>query len=141
MVNKLIYQGRLVADPELKYTQSDVAYMEFTIAWSEKYKETETKCFLRCKAWRNTAEFIDKYFRKGQEIVMEGRMITEQWETEGEKKSRTICQVERVNFCGSKANGASAGVDSSPQQASAPKPDSDGFMNIPDSIDEELPFN
>ena len=62
MVNKLIYQGRLTADPELKRTQSDVSNMEFTIAWSEKYKESETKCFLRCKAWRNTAEFIDKYF-------------------------------------------------------------------------------
>lgn len=138
MVNKLIYQGRLVADPELKHTQSDVAYMEFTIAWSEKYKETETKCFLRCKAWRNTAEFIDKYFRKGQEIVVEGRMITEQWETDGEKKSRTICQIEKANFCGSKADHAGTGKE----KQETPKPDADGFMNIPDGLDdEELPFN
>lgn len=134
MVNKVILQGRMVADPELKHTQSDVAYIEFTVAWSEKYKEAETKCFLRCKAWRNTAEFIDKYFRKGQEIVVDGKMITEQWETEGEKKSRTICLVEKAHFAGSKNESAGTANDSS--QASG-----DGFMNIPDGIDEELPFN
>ena len=136
MVNKLIYQGRLVADPELKRTQSDVPNMEFTIAWSEKYKEAETKCFLRCKAWRNTAEFISKYFKKGQEIIIEGRMVTEQWEDSGEKKSRTICVVDAANFCGNKTDSTSSN-DNTPK----PIPNSDGFMNIPDRIDEELPFN
>ena len=58
MVNKFILQGRLTADPELKQTQSGVSCANLTIAWSEKYKETETKCFQRCKAWRSTADFI-----------------------------------------------------------------------------------
>lgn len=135
MVNRVIYQGRLVADPELRYTQSNVANVEFTIAWSEKYKDVDTKCFLRCKAWRTSAEFIEKYFRKGQEIAVEGHMVTEQWETDGEKKSRTICLIDKVHFCGSKSK--------SEQRTDVPKPetDSDGFMNIPDGIDEELPFN
>lgn len=139
MVNKLIFQGRMVADPELKHTQSDVANSEFTIAWSEKYKDTETKCFLRCKAWRNNAEFISKYFSKGQEIVIEGHMITEQWETDGEKKSRTICLVDKANFCGSKSDNVGSAGNAKP----VPKPeaDADGFMNIPPGIDEELPFN
>lgn len=136
MVNKLIYQGRLVADPELKRTQSDVPNMEFTIAWSEKYKEAETKCFLRCKAWRNTAEFISNHFKKGQEIIIEGRMVTEQWEDGEEKKSRTICVIDKVHFCGSKADLTLSGTS----QAS-PIPGTDGFENIPDGIDEELPFN
>ena len=83
MVNKLIYQGRMVADIELKRTTGDVAYAEFTIAWSERYKEIETKCFMRCKAWRKTAEFLNKYFKKGQEVVIEGKMITEQWQKDG----------------------------------------------------------
>lgn len=138
MVNSLILQGRLVADVDLRYTQSDVAHTEFTVAWSEKYKEVETKCFLRCKAWRNTAEFLSKYFRKGQELVIVGHMVTEQWETEGEKKSRTICQVDKVNFCGKRENNGNSANDNN---AGYGKPDENGFMNIPDGIDEELPFN
>lgn len=143
MVNNLILQGRLTADIDLKYTQSNVAYTEFTVAWSEKYKETETKCFLRCKAWRNTAEFLDKYFRKGQETVIVGHMVTEQWEADGEKKSRTICQVDKVNFYGSKADNSGSGSRESQQASGRPAPQAadDGFMNIPDGIDEELPFN
>ena len=105
MLNKLNYQGRFTADPELKQTQSGVFFMEFTIAWSEKYKEIETKCFLRCKAWRQTAEFISKYFSKGSEILIEGRLVTEQWEKDGQIQSRTICYVEKVHFCGSKSDG------------------------------------
>lgn len=105
MVNSMILQGRLVADIELRYTQSSVACTEFTVAWSEKYKDIETKCFLRCKAWRSTAELLGKYFRKGQEIIVVGHMVTEQWESGGEKKSRTICQVDKVNFCGKKEDG------------------------------------
>ena len=136
MVNKLIYQGRLTADPELKRTQSDVSNMEFTIAWSEKYKESETKCFLRCKAWRNTAEFIDKYFKKGQEIIIEGHMVTEQWEDGEEKKSRTICVVDKAHFCGSKADSVPNG-----ENQASPIPGMDGFENIPDGIDEEVPFS
>lgn len=136
MVNKLIYQGRLVADPELKRTQSDVPNMEFTIAWSEKYKEAETKCFLRCKAWRNTAEFIDKYFKKGQEIIIEGHMVTEQWEDGEEKKSRTICVIDKAHFSGSKSDSTPSGVSHT-----STIPGTDGFENIPDGIDEELPFS
>lgn len=136
MVNKLIYQGRLTADPELKRTQSDVPNLEFTIAWSEKYKEAETKCFLRCKAWRNTAEFISNYFKKGQEIIIEGRMVTEQWEDGEEKKSRTICVIDKAHFCGSKADSTPSGVSHA-----STIPGTDGFENIPDGIDEELPFS
>lgn len=137
MVNKTIFQGRMVRDPELKHTQSDVSYTEFTVAWSEKYKEIETKCFLRCKAWRSTAEFISKYFRKGQEIVIDGHMITEEWKSEGENKSRTICIVEKANFCGSKSSDNDA-QQGRPQPSTA-QPPGDGFY-VPD-IDEELPFS
>lgn len=138
MVNKVIYQGRLVADPELKYTQSNVANTEVTIAWSEKYKDVEIKCFLRCKAWRNNAEFINKYFRKGQEIVVEGHMVTEQWESDGEKKSRTVCLLEKVNFCGSKSENTKTDPA---RKAPSPEADPDGFMDIPDGIGDEFPFH
>ena len=130
MVNRIILQGRLVKDIELKEV-GGFQMTEFTVAWSEKYKETETKCFLRCKAWRSTAEFISKYFSKGQELIVEGRMVTEEWEKDGQKQSRSICNVEKVNFCGNKVSNA----DNNPPAAKA-----DDFINIPDGADEELPF-
>lgn len=127
MLNKIEYQGRLTKDIELKRTSSDIAYCEFTIAWSEKYKEAETKCFLRCKAWRNTAEMLNNYFQKGKEILIEGHMITEEWEKGGQKQSRNICQIDRVHFCGKKDDGGSV---------TAP----DEFANVPEG-DTDLPFN
>lgn len=135
MLNRTTLQGRLTADPEIRYTASNVAYVEFTLAWSEKYKDIETKCFLRCKAWRSNAEFLEKYFSKGQEAIMEGHLVTEEWEKDGEKKSRTICIVDKMNFCGPKK-------DKNDSQGKEEKPtkDDDGFMSVPEGIDEELPF-
>lgn len=132
MLNKITYQGRLTSDVELKQTQSGVAFTEFTVAWSEKYKEIETKCFMRCKAWRQTAEFVSKYFKKGSEILIEGRLVTEQWEKDGQAQSRTICDVEKVHFCGSKSDN---GGNSAPtyQANNAPK-----FEEIGE--DDSLPF-
>lgn len=139
MVNKVIFQGRLTADPEVRYTQSQVANLEMSVAWSEKYKEVETKCFLRCKAWRNTAEFIGNYFSKGQEIMIEGHMVTEQWEDNGENKNRTICVIDKCHFCGSKSDFQSV---QNRQPVQSPHGSvGDEFMNIPDDIDEELPFS
>ena len=126
MVNKVIFHGRMVRDVELKDVNG-FKVTEFTIAWSEKYKETETKCFLRCKAWRSTAEFIEKYFKKGQEICIEGRMVTEEWEKDGEKQSRTICTVEKVHFCGSKASNNESTKNND-------------FVNIPENVSEQIPF-
>ncbi len=137
MVNKVIYQGRLTKDIELKHTQSSVAYCEFSIAWSEKYKEVETKCFLRCKAWRTTAEFLPKYFSKGKEILIEGHLVTEEWDKDGQHQTRTICLVDKVHFCGSKSSG---GGSSAP--APQPPTDADGFMSVPDGAEDDgLPFD
>lgn len=136
MVNSMVLQGRLTKDIELRYTQSQIAYTGFTVAWSEKYKDTESKCFMRCKAWRSTAEFLEKYFKKGQEIVVQGKMLTEQWEKDGEKKSSIVCLVDKVNFCGSKS-----GKDSAPpKQNDEPVESDDGFMDIPDGIGDDFPF-
>ena len=77
MLNKVVIQGRFTADPEVQ-EKGGFSMTEFTVAWSERYKERETKCFLRCKAWRSQAEHIEKYFHKGQECVIEGRLETEQ---------------------------------------------------------------
>lgn len=129
MLNKILLQGRFTADPQVE-DKGGFDMCEFTVAWSEKYKDRETKCFLRCKTWREQAKFVSQYFKKGQECVIEGKLATEEWEAEGRKQSKTICNVERVNFCGSKGN------NSNTKSAA----DDDGFMNIPDGIGEELPF-
>jgi len=80
MLNHTVVQGRLVADPELRTTQSGTSVCSFRVAWSEKYKETETKLFLSCTAWRGTGEMIAKYFSKGKEILVEGKLSTKSWD-------------------------------------------------------------
>lgn len=129
MVNKVILQGRVVRDIELQ-EKGGFKYAEVTIAWSEKINDVEKKCFLFCKSWRNTAEFLSRFFKKGQEIIIEGQMVTEEWEKDGKKNSRTFCNIERANFCGPKQTDTSAGTAAT----------SDDFMNVPDTIQEELPF-
>lgn len=117
MLNNVCFQGRMVADPELRTTQSGVSVLSFTVAWSEKYKEIERKCFLRCQAWRQTAEFIGKYFCKGQEVLLQGKLNTEEWEDKdtGKKRSNTILSVEQVNFCGKKEITKNVGISMNPQ--------------------------
>lgn len=132
MLNKVILQGRLTAKPELKMTATGIMVSEFTIAWSEKYKEKETRCFLHCKAWQKTAEFVSMYFDKGQEILIEGKMITEQWESDGKTQSKTICQIESVNFCGNKSQNAAP--QEQPQQPTV----SANFVEV--APEDELPF-
>ncbi len=132
MINALVFQGRLTADVELKKTQSGISHTEFTIAWSERYKEIETKCFLRCKAWRQTAEFIAKYFAKGAQILIEGRMVTEEWENENGKQSRIICEVEKVHFCGGKSENLQDSASGAAPAATAP--------NVEVVSDDDLPF-
>ena len=128
----MILQGRLTAKPELKSTANGIMVSEFTVAWSEKYKEKETKCFMRCKAWQKTAEFISIYFDKGQEILIEGKLVTEQWESEGKPQSRTICQVDSVNFCGNKTQNAA------PQEQAQQQEILENFVEV--APEEELPF-
>jgi single-strand DNA-binding protein len=108
MLNKMILQGRLVRDPEMTMTSSGVNLAKVTIAWSSKYKDTETKCFLPCIAWRNTADFISNYFTKGQECIVEGKLQTRDYEAnDGTKRYVTELVIDSINFCGSKAAGSS----------------------------------
>lgn len=98
MLNNLILQGRLTRDVESGTTNSGVTYANFTVAWSEKYGETEQKLFMNCKAWRSTAELLVKHFKKGDELVVEGRLLTENYEKDGETKSIIKLSVDKVHF-------------------------------------------
>ena len=129
MINRMMIHGRLTKDIEV--TQAGgFSKTEFTVAWSEKYKDIEKKCFLRCVAWRSTAEFLQKYFKKGQEIMVEGQMVTDEWEKDGQKQSRTLCNIEKVHFCGSKSSGSEI-----------PDTKNTDFVNVPDTDQEELLFS
>lgn len=133
MVNKLILQGRLVADPELRQTQVGVAVCSFRVAWSEKYKETETKLFLPCTAWRGTGEMIAKYFHKGKEIILEGKLSTRSWkDNNGNDRQTTELTVERAHFAGSKSD------DSGSYQSYEPNVSGADFADLDD--DDGVPF-
>ena len=103
MLNHMTLQGRLVREPELRNTASGASVCSFTVAWSEKYRENETKLFLPCTAWRSGGEMVAKYFHKGQEIVVEGKLSTREWtDRNGNKRSTNEMTVDRVHFCGPK---------------------------------------
>ena len=101
MVNRMILQGRLCADPEMRRTQNGTAVCSFRVAWSETVKDRDTKLFLNCVAWQGTAEMICKYFRKGKELAVEGRLSTREYDDrDGNRRSVTEMTVDRVHFCG-----------------------------------------
>ena len=101
MVNRTILQGRLVNSPEMRRTNNGTAVCSFRVAWSETIKDRETKLFLNCVAWQGTAEMICKYFRKGKELAVEGRLSTREYDDrDGNRRSVTEMTVDRVHFCG-----------------------------------------
>lgn len=147
-MNKVILMGRLTRDPEVRDTQGDnaSAVARFSLAVDRRFKKDgeQTADFINCVAFGKTGEFIEKYGRKGTKFVVEGRIQTGSYTNkDGQKVYTTDVVVEQVEFAESKAASGQNGNQSSsaptrPEPASA---DSNGFMNIPDSIDEELPFN
>lgn len=100
-MNKIILKGRLISDPEFKKTPNDVSICNFCIAVNRRFSKDETD-FINCDAWRKTAEFINNYFKKGQEILIIGELHIEKYEKDGEKKISAKVVVEEADFCGSK---------------------------------------
>lgn len=112
MLNKVILQGRLTADPELKSTQTGTSVCSFTLAVDRSYGEKKAD-FINCVAWRNTAEFISKYFGKGKMMIAVGELQVRQYTTNnGEKRYATEVIVNEANFAGdaAKAQGAEPAV-------------------------------
>lgn len=102
-INKTIIQGRLTKDVELRHTQSGKAVASFTVAWSENIKGSESKLFMPCVAWDKNGEFVSNFFRKGMEIVVEGRLGRRQWtDKDGNKQETVELTVDRAHFCGPK---------------------------------------
>ena len=103
MLNKVVLQGRLTKDVELRHTQSGKSVASFTIAWSEKFQDQERKLFLPCVAWGGTGEFISKWFNKGEQIIVEGRLTTRDWtDSNGNKRQTIELTVIEAHFAGKK---------------------------------------
>lgn len=128
MINHFSLQGHLVDNPACGQTNSGTDYANFRIAWSEKIRDKEAKLFIDCKAFSGTATFVGKYFSKGQEVAVEGKLNTEEWTSQdGQKRSKIALIVSAVHFCGKKETGTGT---SEPMANATPVDVSDG----------ELPF-
>ena len=147
-MNKVILMGRLTRDPEVRYSQggeNSLAIARYTLAVDRRFKrngDDQTADFIGCVAFGRNAEFAEKYFRQGLKVVVTGRIQTGSYTNkDGQKVYTTDVVVEECEFAESKN---AAGENSGFTPSDRPSPSSaagDGFMNIPDGIDEELPFN
>lgn len=105
-MNNIVIKGRLTADPEMRKTGNGVPVANFTVAVDRMFNRDETD-FFRCTAWRSTAEFVQQYFKKGQEILLTGELHCDVWvDDDGEKHSSWTVQVANAEFCGSKPESA-----------------------------------
>ena len=146
-MNKTILMGRLTRDPEVRYTQGDnaSAVARFSLAVDRRFKKDgeQTADFISCVAFGKTGEFIERYCHQGTKLVVEGRIQTGSYTNrDGNKVYTTDVVAENVEFAESKATAAN---NEGGYQAARPEPSSaagDGFMNIPDGVEDEgLPFN
>lgn len=138
--------GRLTRDPDIKYSQGEnpLCIASFNVAVDRRIKKDgePTADFINCKAFGKTAEFIEKYFTKGRRIGLVGRIQTGSYTNkEGQKVYFTEVIVEQAEFVDNKSDGANSTESQVKNSDSKPNTTPDGFMNIPDSIDEELPFS
>jgi len=145
-MNKVILMGRLTRDPEVRYSQGEnaTAVARFTLAVDRRFRRDDASTdFIGCVAFGRNAEFIEKYFRQGTKALITGRIQTGSYTNrDGQKVYTTDVVVEDQEFAESK--NASSSNDAGFAPMSRPQPSAaigDGFMNIPDGIDEELPFN
>ena len=139
--NKVILIGNLTADPELKQTQNGISVTSFSIAVSRRFSSKNTENaqqadFINVVAWRNTAEFITKYFQKGKSILIVGSLQTRNWtDQNGQKRYITEVVAEEAQFVEKKGEGAVAGATPAPYGAS---PKDVAFEEM--STDDDLPF-
>ena len=142
MLNKVILMGRFTRDPELRSTPQGVSTCAFSIAVDRNFVrqgEERKADFINCVAWRQTAEFISKYFKKGSMVALEGSIQTRSWDdTDGKKRYATEVIVSQVYFAESKRDAQSDAIGSDSYA-------SNDFGSLPDPIspmgtDDDLPF-
>lgn len=129
MLNYIVIQGRLSKDPELRYTRNQTAVATFSVAVQRDY-DREKADFIDVIAWRQTAEFVEKHFRKGQMIIVSGSLQMRDWkDKDGNRRTTAEVIADHVYFCGDKSDSGAAPADIAPGGA---------FTEAED--DGELPF-
>lgn len=136
MLNKILLQGRLTKDPELRHTQIGKAVCSFTLAVKRDYKGSggsEQTDFIDCVAWEHKGEFVSRWFHKGEMMIVCGRLESRDWQdTQGNKRRSWEIICESINFCDKKANAES-------QNPAAEQPiAADDFQDVSD--DGDVPF-
>lgn len=130
MLNKAILMGRLTKDPELRHTGTGKPVATFTVANDNGHGETKKTDFINCVAWNKTAEFVSKWFSKGQMIVVVGRLSTRSWESQDGRKNYATEVVANEAYFGE-----------SKKEETSPKDTSEDFEELPLSeTDEDLPW-
>lgn len=151
-MNKVILMGRLTRDPEIRYSsgENQLTIARYTLAVDRRFKrqnDDQTADFISCVVFGRGAEFAENYLHQGTKIVVSGRIQTGSYTNrEGQKVYTTEVVVEEQEFAESKAAAANNSGGGYQQAAAPSRPEpvqaaGDGFMNIPDAIEEELPFN
>lgn len=156
-MNQVILMGRLTREPEIRYSsgENQMAIARYTLAVDRRFRrqgEEQTADFIGCVAFGRSAEFAEKYLHQGTKIVVRGRIQTGSYTNkDGQRVYTTDVVVEDQEFAESKAAASESGMmrqsaapspmAASPMPSPAQASSADGFMNIPDGIDEELPFN
>ena len=138
-MNKIILMGRLTRDAEVRYLSGEksIAIAKFSLAVDRRFKrEGEAEAdFFNCTAFGKQAEFVEKYLKQGTKILLTGRVQNDNYTNkEGQKVYSVSIMAEEIEFAESK------GTPDSQQQNTQPKFNTDGFINIPDGLQEELPF-
>ncbi|MBQ8808531.1 MAG: single-stranded DNA-binding protein [Clostridia bacterium] len=137
-MNSVNLIGRFTRDPELRSTETGTSVCSFSLAVQRSFKNNDGEYeadFINCVAWKNSAEFISKYFKKGQQIGVQGELQTRKWsDDEGKTRYATEVIVRNTTFVGKSENNSSASGTSSDSAPDLPMPDLSGVS------DEDLPF-
>ena len=143
MFNLVVLTGRLTADPELKTTQSGISVTSFSIAVDRRYRAGEERQtdFINVVAWRQQAEFVAKYFKKGNMIGIEGSIQTRKY-TDKNGNNRTAFEVvaNNVQFVETKRDSAPSAVEDNAPAASFSNAGANDFADLGDIADDDLPF-
>ena len=145
-MNKVVLVGRLTRNPETRYSQGDnpTAISRYTLAVDRRFRREgqPDADFIRCVAFGRAGEFADRYFTQGMRVAVSGRIQTGSYTNrDGIKVYTTEVVVEDQEFAQSKGENNSAPMAAPAESAPQAEDPGDGFMNIPEGIDEELPFN
>jgi len=144
MLNKVVLMGRLTAEPELRHTPSNTPVASFTLAVGRSFSKTDETDFIDIVCWRNQAEFVSKWFHKGMQVAVTGRLQVRNWkDKEGNSRRSYEVVAEEVHFAEAKRDSAPAPYSTAPsRQDYAPTRESEastGFRDL-SGEDDELPF-